>query len=55
MLIFQTFQPVFFGDDFEDMFKLLDQNPRGTNVRWAFWAKDWQEQQNVDFSFKFEG
>lgn len=44
MSIFQTFQSVFFGDDFEDMFEFLDQNPRGTNVGWASWAKHCQQQ-----------
>lgn len=36
MFICQTFQLVFFGDEFEDMFEFLDQNPRGPNIGWAF-------------------
>lgn len=46
MFICQTFQLVFFGDEFEDMFEFLDQNPRGPNIGWAFWAKHCQEQNN---------
>lgn len=48
--ICQTFQPVFFGDDFEDVFKFLDQNPCGANIGWAFWAKHYQRQKKVGFS-----